>query len=316
MTGRLSRLGFLRLALALAMAVGVGLSVAAVGVASGAAEARGRRSIDQEYTAKIKEYTQDPRILTELVDHLPASATVPSPLKFLGRVAGTPDELTYYKDMKRYFEALAKAAPARTRLFTIGQSEEGRDMIVLAIADEATIKTLDKYKKILADLTDPRQADRGAGQALIATGKPIYWATGNLHSGETGSAEMQMELAYRLIVEETPFIQNIRNNEIVFLTPVVEVDGREKVVDKLYYQKKTGQRDAAHLVGPVRRPRQQPGRSGRRPQAHAERAQDLPRVAPDRAPRSARVPGLPVRVHRRRPLQRGDRSGGRPTSGG
>ena len=51
-----------------------------------------------------------------------------------------------------------------------------------------------------------------------------------------------MELAYRLIVEETPFIQNIRNNEIVFLTPVVEVDGREKVVDQLYYQKKTGQR--------------------------------------------------------------------------
>ena len=49
-----------------------------------------------------------------------------------------------------------------------------------------------------------------------------------------------MELAYRLIVEETPFIQNIRNNVIVFLTPVVEVDGREKVVDRLYYQKKTG----------------------------------------------------------------------------
>ena len=199
------------------------------------------QAIDQEYTAKIKEYTQDPRILTELVDHLPASATVPSPLKFLGRVAGMPDELTYYKDMKRYFEALAKAAPARTRLFSIGQSEEGRDMIVLAIADEATIKTLDRYKKILADLTDPRKLTETQARALIASGKPIYWATGNLHSGETGSAEMQMELAYRLIVEETPFIQTIRNNEIVFLTPVVEVDGREKVVDRLYYQKKTGQ---------------------------------------------------------------------------
>ncbi len=200
------------------------------------------QKLDEEYTAKIKEYTQDPRILTELVDHLPASATVPTPLKFLGRVAGTPDELTYYKDMKAYFEALAKAAPGRTRFFTIGKSEEGRDMIVLAIADEATIKTLDRYKKILADLTDPRKLTDAQAQQLIATGKPIYWATGNLHSGETGSAEMQMELAYRLIVEETPFIQNIRNNVIVFLTPVVEVDGREKVVDNLYYQKKTGKR--------------------------------------------------------------------------
>jgi hypothetical protein len=243
MTARLSRHGFLRLALALAMVTGFGLSstAASVDAVQAPKKAAPPQPIDQEYTAKIKEYTQDPRILTELVDHLPASATVPSPLKFLGRVAGTPDELTYYKDMKRYFEALAKAAPARTRLFTIGQSEEGRDMIVLAIADEATIKTLDKYKKILADLTDPRKLTDVQAKALIASGKPIYWATGNLHSGETGSAEMQMELAYRLIVEESPFIQNIRSNEIVFLTPVVEVDGREKVVDRLYYQKKTGQ---------------------------------------------------------------------------
>jgi hypothetical protein len=199
------------------------------------------QKIDAEYTAKIKEYTQDTRILTELVDHLPASATVPTPLKFLGRISGTPDELTYYKDIKRYFEALAKASP-RAKLFTIGQSEEGRDMIVMAIADEATIKTLDKYKKILADLTDPRAITEAQARQLMAAGKPIYWATGNLHSGETGSAEMQMELAYRLLVEETPFIRNIRNNVIVFLTPVIEVDGREKVVDNYYYQKKTGKR--------------------------------------------------------------------------
>ena len=39
------------------------------------------QAIDREYTAKIKEYLQDARISTELVDHLPASATVPSPRK-------------------------------------------------------------------------------------------------------------------------------------------------------------------------------------------------------------------------------------------
>jgi hypothetical protein len=206
------------------------------------AAAAAAQKIDAEYTAKIKEYTQDTRILTELVDHLPASATVPSPLKFLGRIPGTPDELTYYKDIKAYFEALAKASPNRSRLFTIGKSEEGRDIIVMAIADEATIKALDKYKKILADLTDPRKLTDAQAKALVAAGKPIYWASGNLHSGETGSAEMEMELAYRLLVEETPFIQSIRNNVIAFLTPVVEVDGREKVVDNLYYQKKTGKR--------------------------------------------------------------------------
>ncbi len=197
------------------------------------------QKLDEPYTKLIKEYTQDPRISTELVDHLPASDKVRSPLKFLDHIPGTPDVLTYYKDIKAYMEALAKDAPARAKLFTIGKSEEGRDMIVLAIADEATMKSLDKYKKILADLTDPRTISEAQAKTEIATGKPIYWATGNLHSGETGSAEMQMELAYRLIVEETPFIQNIRNNVIVFLTPVVEVDGREKVVDNLRYRQAT-----------------------------------------------------------------------------
>ena len=41
------------------------------------------QKIDAEYTAKIKEVLQDARITTELVDHLPASDTVPTPLKFL-----------------------------------------------------------------------------------------------------------------------------------------------------------------------------------------------------------------------------------------
>ena len=38
------------------------------------AQAQGAgQKIDEEYTAKIKEYLRDPRITTELVDHLPAS---------------------------------------------------------------------------------------------------------------------------------------------------------------------------------------------------------------------------------------------------
>ena len=94
---------------------------------------------DEEYTRKIKEYLQDPRITTELVDHLPASSTVPTPLKFLGRIVGTPGELTYAKDMYRYFDGL-DAASDRIKVWRIGKTEEGRDIIVAAIGDEATIR--------------------------------------------------------------------------------------------------------------------------------------------------------------------------------
>ena len=87
---------------------------------------------------------------------MPVSATVPSPLKFFGYVPGEPGHLTYHADIVRYYEALEKASP-RVKLFRVGKSEEGRDMVALAIADEATIKQLDKYKQITAKLTDPRK---------------------------------------------------------------------------------------------------------------------------------------------------------------
>jgi hypothetical protein len=194
---------------------------------------------DVAYTNLIKEYLQDPRVTTELVDHLPASDTVPTPLSFFGRIPGTPGELTYAKDIHRYFDALSSNSP-RARYWTIGKTEEGRDQVVLAIADEATLRRLDDYKAMLAALTDPRKTTEKEAQRLIKTAKPIYWITSGIHSPETGGPEMLMELAYRLIVEETPFIQAIRNNAVVFITPVVEVDGREKAVDTYYYGKKTG----------------------------------------------------------------------------
>ena len=197
-----------------------------------------QQAVDQEYTKKIKEYLQDSRISTEFVDHLPASNTVPTPLKFLGRIVGTPGELTYAKDIYRYLEAVAKASNGRAKFWTIGKTEEGRDMVLFAVADEGTIGQLDKYKAMLKALTDPRQTSEAQAQQLIKSAKPIYWITSGLHSPENGGPEMLMELAYRLVVDNGEFYQNIRKNVITFITPVLEVDGREKQVDTYYFNKK------------------------------------------------------------------------------
>jgi len=196
------------------------------------------QKMDAEYTSQIKKYLSDPRISTELVDHLPASSTVPTPLKFLGHIVGAPGILDHAADIHRYLEAVAKAAPNRTRFWKIGKTEEGRDMVLLAIADEKTIANLDKYKGYLHQLTDPRKTTEAQARQLIKTAKPIYYITSGMHSPESGGPEMLMELAYRLTVEETPFIQNIRNNVITLITPVVEVDGREKYVDNHYFNEK------------------------------------------------------------------------------
>jgi Zinc carboxypeptidase len=195
-----------------------------------------QQSIDQEYTQKIKEFTTSPDMITDLVDHLPSSSTVPSPLKFLGYISGAENKLTYAEDVYRYMRALEAASP-RVKVFSIGKSEEGREMILVAIADEKTIQDLDRYREITKKLSDPRKITDSEADQLIQSGKPFYYATGAMHSPETGSPEMLMELAYRLAVEDTPLVQNIRNNVITLITPVLDVDGRNRMVDTIrWYQ--------------------------------------------------------------------------------
>ena len=141
------------------------------------AQSNAVQAIDEEYTRLILEHTQDDRILTELVDHLPASETVPTPLDFHGRIVGTPDELTYAGDIHRYLRAIASASP-RATVWSIGQTEEGREMILMAIANEETIANLDQYKGYLQELTDPRATSEERAQQLIKEiAKPIYWLT-------------------------------------------------------------------------------------------------------------------------------------------
>ena len=200
----------------------------------------GNQPLDAEYTATIRELTPtDPKwkFTTELVDYLPASNTVPTPLKVLGYVPGTVGRLSYVADVNKYFRAVAAAAPGRTRLMSLGMSDENREELVLAVADEETIRRLDEYRAMAARLADPRGITAAERAQLIRDAKPIYWLLGSIHSPETGSPEMLMELAYRMAVDEGDFIKSIRSNVITLITPVQEVDGRDRMVD-VYKQSK------------------------------------------------------------------------------
>jgi hypothetical protein len=202
-----------------------------------AGQAGGGQAIDEEYTRLIAEHLRDARITTELVDHLPASEAIPTPLDFHGRIVGTPGELTYASDIHRYLRAIADASP-RAMVWPIGPSEEGRETVLVAIADEETIANLETYRGYLQELTDPRVTSEERAQLLIdGVAKPIYWLISGMHSPETGGPEMLQELAYRLVVQESDFVRSIRENVITFITPVIEVDGRERQVDTYYFNK-------------------------------------------------------------------------------
>jgi Zinc carboxypeptidase len=194
--------------------------------------------------------TTDPHYVSPWVSYVPQSAAVPSPEKFFGRIMGAPGELVGTAKAYAYARALAQASP-RVRVFTIGRSEEGRDILLLAIADEAGIRDLDRLKAATATLSDPRRTDAAAADKLIPTARPIYYFNAALHSDETGSTEAVLELAYRLAASEQPMIKNIRQQLVVLINPISNPDGRDKMVDWFYRYLK-GKTDRATL------PRQSP----------------------------------------------------------
>lgn len=188
--------------------------------------------IDEEYTKKIREYTTESYFLSPLVDYLPASERVPAPKAVLGDIAGAPGKLPYSADVHRYMRMLEAASP-RVKVRSIGTTEEGREMIAVAIASETLLVGMEENRRRLAKLADPRTIGMDDAEAarLVAASFPVYYITGAIHSPETGAPTALMELAYRLAVDESPYVKFIRDNVITLITPIVEVDGRDRQVD-------------------------------------------------------------------------------------
>ncbi len=181
----------------------------------------------------IAKYTTEPRFGNPWVAYVPDSPTVMSPTKYLGHVVGAAGELSSTTRIYGYFRKLAETSP-RVRLETIGRSEEGRDILLAVVADEAGLRDLAKLKAAAAALADPRRTSPEAAEALIAAARPVFFFNAGLHSTETGSPEMVMELAYRLAVSDKPMIRAIRENVLVLINPCSEPDGRDKTVDWFY----------------------------------------------------------------------------------
>jgi hypothetical protein len=191
-----------------------------------------KQPVDEAYTAKIQKYTTAPYFTSPLVNYLPASKNVPTPEAVLGDVAGAPGILPYAEDVYKYMRLLEKASP-RVKVFSIGTTEEGREMIAVAVSSAENLQNLEENRARLAKLADPRRIklDDAEADKLVAQAVPIYYITGTIHSPETGAPTALMEMAYRLAVDESPYIREIRDGVITLITPVVEVDGRDRMVD-------------------------------------------------------------------------------------
>jgi hypothetical protein len=200
-------------------------------VGSHAAAGAGRD--DPEFARLVRQWTTSPEFSSPLVDHLPLAPGIPTPKDVLGYHIGAPQKLTYTEHIYDYYRQLAAKTP-RVKVTAIGQTDEGRDILIVYVGSEDSVGTLETYRGYLAQLADPRGLTEAQARDIVSKARPIYFLSGGLHSGETGAPEMLMELTYRLAVEDTPLIRQIREEVIVAILPVAEPDGRDRYVDWYY----------------------------------------------------------------------------------
>ena len=187
---------------------------------------------------------------------------IPSPKDVLGHHAGAPRELTYHAELLEYYRALAAASP-RVSIMSTGRTDENREMVVVAIAAQDTIRDLERYRGHLSQLADPRDLSELEAAQVIAQAKPIYHFIAGLHSGETGPPEMLLELAYRLAVEEGPLFRPDPQDPDRHLDPGGRT-GRPRPVCRLVlpaprrHHRRPGPDRRTALLGKIRLSRQQP----------------------------------------------------------
>jgi hypothetical protein len=188
------------------------------------------QAVDTAATRLMRSWTTAPEFTSPLVDHLPVAPGVTSPVEHFGYPLGKPGVLHTTEEFYGWYEALAGSSP-RVTFQRLDETEEGRRFALVQVGSEANLARLDEVREAYHRLTDPRGTSEAEMEALIEDLPAIYMVFSGLHSPETGHPEVTAELAYRVAVSEHPMVREIRENAVLFILPVTDPDGRDRVVE-------------------------------------------------------------------------------------
>jgi len=188
------------------------------------------------------------------VEHDPS---IPTMQQVLGH--GPGQRLSTSAQAVRYLEALASAAPDRVRLFTYGQSWQGRPLVGAVIGSPARIADLDGIRAGMARLADPRGTSAAEADALIARLPAIVWLAYVVHGNEPSGTDAGLMTAHHLLAARNdPRLESIRANALTVIIPVQNPDGRDRFIAA-----NTDAQGVAPDPGPLAAERDEPWPSGR-----------------------------------------------------
>jgi hypothetical protein len=154
---------------------------------------------------------------------------IPTPWAVLGH--DPSERITPPEEIVRYFEALADAAPERTRLVRYAETWQGRPLVLLAIGGPERMAAVDAVQEGLARLADPRGLGPDEAARLVADLPVVTALAHSVHGNEITPAGSSMVTAYHLLAATgDPEVELILRESIVLIDPVQNPDGRARFV--------------------------------------------------------------------------------------
>jgi hypothetical protein len=166
-----------------------------------------------------------------------AAQDVPAPRSVLGFEVGADRTLADWGQITGYFTRLAAASPA-VRVDTLGRTTNGLPFVVATITSPANMRRLDEIRAAQARLADPRRLDAAEEARLLATQPTVVFISSNIHATEIASSQMAMELAHRLVTNDT--LRGYLEHTVVLLAPSMNPDGQQMITE--WYRRNLGTR--------------------------------------------------------------------------
>lgn len=173
----------------------------------------------------------DRRSPTWLLPNLdgPADDSIPTLSDVVGHTWA--EDVSSHAEIERYLQALAAAAPNRTRLNSYTKSYEGRSLYTLLISSPENLERLDEIRTNNLKLADPRETAAEQAKQIALEAPAIVWLAYGVHGNETSSCDAALVTAYHLLADRTDKTRDALQKLVVVLDPMQNPDGRERFIN-------------------------------------------------------------------------------------
>lgn len=166
-------------------------------------------------------------LLFFIITSLCANAqTLQSPEQFLGYKIGT--RYTPHYKIVNYVRAVAQAKPDMVQLEKYGETYEGRELLVLYVANPDNLRNLETIRQNNLSFA----GTNGNKTAPATSANPaIVWLSYNVHGNETSSSEAAMLTLFSLVDPTNTSTKEWLKNTVIIIDPCINPDGRDRYVN-------------------------------------------------------------------------------------